>query len=433
MYDIIEKKRDGGELSSDEIKCFIEGYVKGDIPDYQAAALLMACFLRGMTENETVILTDAMMNSGEIADLSSLGELTADKHSTGGVGDKTTLIVAPLAAALGLKIAKMSGRGLGHTGGTVDKLESITGYKTELSTDAFLKQVETVGIAVVGQTGNFAPADKKLYALRDVTATVNSIPLIASSIMSKKLAAGAKTIVLDVKYGSGAFMKTKEEAEKLAKAMVKIGEKCGRNTAALITNMDVPLGNNIGNGLEVKEAVEVLKGKKKGDLYEISVELAARMRSEAMNEDYSQSLKIAQEAIDSGAAFEKFKEWISYQGGDIRFLDNLESFIKAEKQMEFKAEKDGFIGKINAEMIGKAACFLGAGRETISDKIDFSAGIVLEKTLGDFVKKGEVIASLKTSSKDFANAVKLMEQAIVLTNEKPQPESLICKVVKGVG
>ncbi len=431
IFDIIAKKRDGYELSREEIAYFIKGYTEGSIPDYQASALLMACFLRGMTEDETVILTEEMKNSGETADLSSLGNLTADKHSTGGVGDKTTLIVAPLAAAMGLKIAKMSGRGLGHTGGTVDKLESIEGYKTSLSPKEFLEQTEKIGIAVVGQTGNFAPADKKLYALRDVTATVNSIPLIASSIMSKKLAAGAETIVLDVKFGSGAFMKEKTEAEKLAKEMVKIGNGCGKNTAALITNMDVPLGNYVGNRLEVKEAVEVLRNESAGELKEVSLLLAALMRSEALGEDFEASLKEAEETLESGAAYSKFKEWIAYQGGDISFLENLDSFVKAEKYEEFKAPSEGFISKINAELIGKAASMLGAGREKMGDTIDFSAGIVFKKQQGEYVKKGETIAILQTSEKSFENALKLMEEAIIIKDEKPPKEELIYKTIKG--
>ncbi len=431
MYDIIEKKRDGEELKKEEIAFFIKGYTEGAIPDYQASAFLMACYLNGMTDEETVILTEEMKNSGETADLSSLKNLSADKHSTGGVGDKTTLIVAPLAAAMGLKIAKMSGRGLGHTGGTVDKLESINGYKTNLSVDEFLSQTEKIGISVVGQTGNFAPADKKIYALRDVTATVSSIPLIASSIMSKKLAAGSKTIVLDVKYGSGAFMKSAEEAEKLAQKMVDIGVSCGRNTAALITNMDIPLGTHIGNRLEVKEAVEVLKGDGDEALKEVSLNLAALMRSEAFGEDFETSLKIAEETLESGMAFEKFKEWIAFQGGDVSFLEDIEGFAKAEKYQSFCASVSGYISKIDAELIGKAACLLGAGREKMGDKIDFSAGIVFKKSFGDYLSEGEEIAILQTSEKEFQGALELIKKAILISDEKPKKSAMIKKTIKG--
>ena len=322
MYDIIHKKRCGLELSADEIRFFVNGYSKGEIPDYQASAFCMAVCCRGMTDDETFVLTDAIMHSGDTVDLSMFGDLSADKHSTGGVGDKTTLIIAPVVAAAGGKIAKMSGRGLGHTGGTVDKLESITGYRTSLSREEFLKTVEEVGVCVIGQSGDLAPADKKLYALRDVTATVDSIPLITSSVMGKKLAAGAKSIVLDVKTGSGAFMKTPEEAKTLAEKMVKIGTMCGRNVRALVTDMDVPLGHNIGNALEVAEAVRVLKGEQKGDLYEVCVCLAANLVSmfKKISEDEAKALVVS--LIESGAAYKKMKEWIAAQGGDVRQIED---------------------------------------------------------------------------------------------------------------
>ena len=349
MYDIIQKKRNGGELSNEEIAFFVNGYTNGEIPDYQASALMMAIYFRGMTDNETVCLTECMADSGDRIDLSRFGDLSADKHSTGGVGDKTSLIVAPIVASLGGKIAKMSGRGLGHTGGTVDKLESISGYKTELSPDEFIAQVEKVGMAIIGQTGNLAPADKKLYALRDVTATVESIPLITSSIMSKKLAAGAGTIVLDVKVGSGAFMKTEGDAELLAESMVKIGKKCGRKMAALITDMNSPLGNNIGNALEIVEAVEVLKNKKTGDLRDICKALASEMVSLIFDISLDQAEQKVEDAIISGLALSKMREWIEAQGGDSRFIDDPSLLPTAENSLGIICETDGYITSMNAE------------------------------------------------------------------------------------
>ena len=327
--DIIRKKRDGGELTDEEIRFFVDGYTAGDIPDYQAAALMMAIYYRGMSRCETVALTDAMAHSGDTVDLSRYGTLSADKHSTGGVGDKTSLIVAPIVAALGGKMTKMSGRGLGHTGGTVDKLESIPGYRTSLSTEEFLRQIDEVGMAVIGQTGNLTPADKKLYALRDVTATVDSIPLITASIMSKKLAAGSHNIVLDVKVGSGAFMKTPEQAQELARAMVDIGKACGRNMAALITSMDVPLGNTIGNALEVQEAVAVLKGECRGALREVCEALSAQIVSLTYGWSLEESATRVRETLDSGAALDKMREWIAAQGGDVAYIDDVLRFPAA--------------------------------------------------------------------------------------------------------
>ena len=400
MYDIIQKKKQSQKLSKEEIEFFVNGFTNGEIPDYQASALMMAVCLNSMDEEETAILTDAMANSGDMVDLSQFGDLSVDKHSTGGVGDKTTLVVAPIVAALGGKVSKMSGRGLGHTGGTVDKLESINGYKTSLSIDEFLKQVEEIGIAVIGQTGNLAPADKKLYALRDVTATVDSIPLITSSIMSKKIAAGSKCIVLDVKVGSGAFMKTLNDAEKLAENMVKIGKICGRRMSAIITDMDTPLGNAVGNSLEIIEAVSVLKGENKGDLFEVCVALASQMISLVHNVDLSLAKQNVLDCIDSGKAFSKMKEWIKKQGGNIDCIENVNLFEKSKHALEVIAGKDGYISKMNCEKIGDVSVILGAGRIKKDDIIDHSAGIIINKKTGDFVKKGETLCTLYTNNPD---------------------------------
>lgn len=430
MYDIIKKKRDGGELSTAEIEFFIKGYVDGSIPDYQASALCMAIFYSGMTEKETADLTLSMAHSGDTVDLSVFGNTTVDKHSTGGVGDKTTLIVAPVVASLGCTMAKMSGRGLGHTGGTIDKLESIEGFNTELSAEEFFETVKKTGIAVVGQTGNLTPADKKLYALRDVTATVDSLPLIASSIMSKKLAAGAHTIVLDVKYGSGAFMKTPEDAEALAKEMVKIGRNCGRNTSAVITNMDIPLGNNIGNALEVKEAIEVLTGKGPEDLKAVCLALASQIVSLSKGIEKSEAEKLTADALQGGKAFEKFKEWISSQGGNGEWVDNPELFPKATITYEIKAEKDGFISHMDAEKIGICAVILGAGRETKADTIDMSAGITLCRKTGDEIKNGDTIATLYTNKpSSLKSAEKVFLEAISVSADKPDIKPLVYQIV----
>lgn len=393
MYDIITDKKQGRELSKEQIEFFIKGYTDGHIPDYQASALLMAIYFKGMTERETVDLTECMTLSGQCLDLSDFGGLTCDKHSTGGVGDKTTLVVAPLVACLGGVVAKMSGRGLGHTGGTIDKLESIAGYNAFLSEERFKEQAKEIGVAVIGQTGELTPADKKLYALRDVTGTVDSIPLIASSVMCKKLAAGAKNIVLDVKVGSGAFMKTPEEGKKLAEICVKIGKAHGRNTAALITDMDKPLGKAVGNALEVMEAIEVLKGRRHGEFEDICVELSANMLSLCKDISVESAENLVRAALENGSAFEKFESWITAQGG------NLSSLKKAEHSFEIKSEKNGFITAVNAESIGLCAAALGAGRKTKDDSIDFGAGIEMEKTVGDRIKKGDTLAVLYASDK----------------------------------
>lgn len=431
MYDIIYKKRNGEELTDEEIRFFIDGYTKGDIPDYQASALMMAIYFNGMTDRETVTLTDAMSKSGDTVDLSRFGTLSVDKHSTGGVGDKTSLIVAPIVASLGGKVTKMSGRGLGHTGGTVDKLEAIPGYRTSLSPDEFSAQIEKVGMAVIGQSGNLTPADKKLYALRDVTATVDSIPLITSSIMSKKLAAGSHSIVLDVKYGSGAFMKTTEDAEKLAVSMVNIGKQSGRNTAALITNMNSPLGRAVGNSVEVIEAIKVLRDGEKGDLREICVALASEMIALVRKISATEALSLVNDALESGKAFDKMKEWISAQGGDVSYLDDTSLFEKASYELEIKAETDGYIIAMDAERIGTAASLLGAGRIRKEDRIDHSAGLIISGKTGDSVKRGDVLCTLYTNNESALKGAKqLYLEALTIGNDKPVLPPLIYKTIR---
>lgn len=431
MYDIIQKKRDGLELSDEEIRFLVEGYTRGDVPDYQMSAFLMAVYFKGMTPRETTTLTLAMMESGDRVDLSEFGDLTVDKHSTGGVGDKTTLIVAPLAAALGGVVAKMSGRGLGHTGGTVDKLESIPGFRTTLERDEFLRQVREIGLAVVGQSGSLAPADKKIYALRDVTATVDSVPLIASSVMSKKLASGAKNIVLDVKVGSGAFMKAVSQARELARAMVDIGRLSGRRVAAVLTNMDVPLGYAVGNALEVREAVEVLAGRGPEDLTAVCLELAARMLALAKGRPYAESLARAEAALREGLALRKFEEWIRRQGGDPSFIGEPERLGAAPVTAEFTAPVDGYVSSMDAELIGKAAAVLGAGREKAGDPIDYTAGILLRRKTGQPCEKGGTLAALFTSKKEKVDEARAyLEKAIRISPEKPEPQPLVYGVVE---
>ncbi len=430
VYDLILKKKRGDALSESEIREFVLGYSNDEIPDYQAAALLMAICFQGMNEKETHVLTDAISKSGNTVDLSEFGNLSADKHSTGGVGDKTTLVVAPLAAALGCKIAKMSGRGLGHTGGTIDKLESLPGYRTELAPEEFFEAVRRHGIAVVGQTGNLAPADKKLYALRDVTATVDCIPLIASSVMGKKLAAGASSIVLDVKYGKGAFMKTPNDAEALADTMVKIGRAAGKRTSALITNMNVPLGYAVGNSLEVIEAINTLRGKGPRDLTELSVALAAEMLSLSLNINANEAKQRAEDALESGAAFEKFKEWVSAQGADLSYVTDTDKIPKASFIREITAKTEAYIKAMDAEKIGLAAMELGAGRKTKDGTIDFSAGIILAKKTGDKLMPGDVLATLHTNKEAaLFEAEKILTEAIVLSDNAPQDEQLIYKTL----
>lgn len=431
MYDIIHKKRNGGELSEEEIRFFIEGYTDESIPDYQAAALCMAVYFRGMTPKETSILTLAMAESGDQIDLGGIEGFTVDKHSTGGVGDKTSLIVVPIVASCGGKVAKMSGRGLGHTGGTVDKLESIPGFRTELNPDDFIKQVNGIGLCIVGQTGELAPADKKLYALRDVTATVESIPLIASSIMSKKLAAGSKGIVLDVKTGSGAFMKTVEESENLAKEMVAIGKSAGRSVTAVITNMDIPLGDSVGNSLEVIEAIKTLKGEGESDLTEVCLTLAAQMLSMVTGEDEKTCYSMARGAIDNGLAINKLREMISAQGGNANVVDDYSLFKQPKYTAEIFSECDGYIEHTDAEKIGIASVILGAGREKKGDPIDPSAGIVLKKKTGDYVKKGEPLAVFYTDDEGKIEGAKQeFLNAFTFGNERTQPQKLIYKIIK---
>lgn len=431
MYDVILKKRNGGELSREEIDGFIRGYVSGEIPDYQAAALCMAIWFRGMTREETVALTDSMARSGETVDLSRFGDLSVDKHSTGGVGDKTSLIVGPIVAALGGKVAKMSGRGLGHTGGTVDKLESIPGMRVALPGEEFLAQVEETGIAMIGQSGNLTPADKKLYALRDVTATVDSIPLITSSIMSKKLASGAKSIVLDVKVGSGAFMKTLDDARKLAENMVEIGKSCGRNMAALLTNMDRPLGRAVGNSLEVAEAVDVLRGRSQGDLREVCVALATEMTVLLRDCSPEEARALVLETLESGSAWKKMRQWVNAQGGDPAYVEDPSHFARATCVEPVTSEQDGILTHMDAEAIGSAAVLLGAGRSKKEDVIDYAAGIVLEKKTGDAVRRGEVLAWLHTNRPEALQpARERYQSALRFAADAPGEAPLIYDVIR---
>ena len=426
MYDLIAKKRDGGSLTAQEMRYMIREYVNGNIPDYQMSAFLMAVYLKGMTEEETVSMTLEVAHSGDMVDLSSIEGIKVDKHSTGGVGDKTTLIIAPIVAACGVKVAKMSGRGLGHTGGTVDKLEAIPGFQTVIPQKKFYEIVNTIGVSVIGQSGNLAPADKKLYALRDVTATVESIPLIAASIMSKKLAAGSDAILLDVKTGSGAFMKTVEDSIALAKAMVSIGENAGRKTAALITDMNIPLGNHIGNSLEVIEAVDTLKGNGPEDLTKVSIHLAANMLYLAGKGTVEECLELVKSVIADGSALERLASMVDAQGGDTSVIYNTENFAKAPYEYPVIAEEEGYILSMNTEDCGIASSMLGAGRETKESDIDYTAGIILTKKVGDYVNKGDLLATMYTSNKElFVNAEKRYRSALVFSAEKPERKPLI--------
>lgn len=421
MIEIITKKKHGQALTAEEIKFFVNGYTKGEIPDYQAAALLMAIYFQGMNPEETAQLTQAMVESGDVVDLSEIPGIKVDKHSTGGVGDKTTLVIGPIAAACGVPVAKMSGRGLGHTGGTLDKLESIPGFKTDLPTERFLRNVQTIGLSVIGQTGNLVPADKKLYALRDVTSTVDNISLIASSIMSKKLAAGCDAILLDVKTGSGAFMKTIDDSIALAEAMVSIGEHMGRRTIALITDMDRPLGRAIGNALEVKEAIATLQGRGPEDLTEVCLHLAANMLYLAGKGSLAQCMALAKEAIEQGTALAKLKEMVKAQDGDVRVIEDPRLFKEAPVVKEVKAEKDGWIVRINTEECGLASGLLGAGRQKLEDAIDHAAGIVLEVNLGSKVTRGQTIARLYTSNKELIPAAEEKLKAALVIGSEPVP------------
>lgn len=422
MVDLIEKKRDGRELSAEEIRFIIDGYTKGEIPDYQVSAWAMAVFFRDMTQRERADLTMAMVHSGDVIDLSAIEGVKVDKHSTGGVGDTTTLVLAPLVAALDIPVAKMSGRGLGHTGGTIDKLESIPGFHTEITTDEFADLVNRYKIAVVGQSGNLTPADKKLYALRDVTATVNSIPLIASSIMSKKIAAGADAIVLDVKTGSGAFMKTAEAAAELAQAMVQIGNNVGRKTMAVISDMSQPLGFAIGNALEVKEAIDTLKGHGPKDLEELCLALGRQMvflaGKAASLDEAEEELK---EAIQSGAALAKFKQFLVNQGGDPSVVDDTDKLPKAQFLIEVPALQDGVVAEIVADGIGTAAMWLGAGRATKESEIDLAVGLVLNKKVGDAVKQGESLVTIHANREDVDNVIAKIHECYTLADHAEAP------------
>lgn len=430
MTDIIEKKRDGYTLTREEIDFFIKGYTEGTIPDYQASALCMAIYLKGMTDEEATNLAISMRDSGDKMDLSVLSGKKVDKHSTGGVGDKTSLVLAPLVASFGLKFAKMSGRGLGHTGGTLDKLESIKGFNIAVKPEDFIKQVEKVGMAIVGQTGNLTPADKKLYALRDVTATVSSIPLIASSIMSKKLAAGADIIVLDVKVGAGAFMKNLDDARHLANLMVSIGTNCGKNVTAVLTNMEEPLGYAVGNALEVIEAINTLKGNGPKDLLDLCLEIGSYQLTDAnvfATRDEAKEAMLLN--IKNGKALEKFMEFVSAQGGDASYALDTNKFAQAKEIVEVKSKLSGYVSHIDALAIGHAAMLLGAGRETMADTIDPAVGIVLNKKVGDSVKKDEVLCSIYTNGKNTSEAVSRAFDAFKIENTKVDAK-LILDVVR---
>lgn len=421
IVDIIDKKRRGNILSNQEIEEVITGFMNGEVMDYQMSSLMMAILLKGMTDSEIISLTSAMMHSGEVIDLSNIKRV-ADKHSTGGVGDKTTMIVAPIVASIGGVIAKMSGRGLGHTGGTIDKLESIPGFTVKLTNEEFFQQIHDIGICVMSQTNNLVPADKKMYALRDVTGTVESIGLIASSIMSKKLASGANNLVIDVKVGNGALIKTMDDALKLANLFVKIGKSNGRKVVCLITNMDVPLGNYIGNALEVEEAIMVLKGELKGDLYLLCVELASYMGSLCLNISYEEAKERVIQSIEKGDAYAKFLEWIEYQHGDIHHLP------QAKYKYLVKAKKSGYIHQIDALGLGKLSMSLGAGRQRLEEEIDYGAGIILRKKLGDYVEAGEVLMTLHTNKN-----IDMFDDYTIyfeINNDKKLDYKLIYQVIK---
>ena len=430
-YDIIKKKRDGGILTESEIRFFIEGVTNGEIADYQTAAFCMAVFLRGMTEEETAYLTFAIRDSGGKLDFSRIKGIRADKHSTGGVGDKTSLVVAPIVASCGVTVAKMSGRGLGHTGGTVDKLEAIPGFRTDLTQEEFIGVAEKTGMAICGQSADLAPADKKLYAVRDVTATVDSIPLIVASIMGKKLAADDDVIVLDVKVGSGAFMKTEEDAERLAHAMVDVGKRAGKKVVAYLTRMDRPLGKTIGNALEVREAIEALGGKGEKDFLLLCKKLSAEMLFQAGKGTREECDLLVEEAIKTGKALDTFAKTVEAQGGDPSCVYHPDKMAVAPYRYELKAKWSGYIVRINAEEYGKASLILGAGRNKKEDVIDYGAGILLNKNTGDFVTKGERIATLFTSKEEtFEEAVRYVENGTTFGNERPENTPIILKVIE---
>jgi len=430
MVDIIEKKRDGLELTKNEIDFTVEGYTNGEIPEYQMAAFLMTIYFKDMTKEERVNLTKAMVESGDQVDLSEIEGIKVDKHSTGGVGDTTTLILAPLVAAVGVPVPKMSGRGLGHTGGTVDKLESIEGFQVELDSKTFIELANKHNVAIVGQSGNLTPADKKIYGLRDVTATVNAIPLIASSIMSKKIASGTDAIVLDVKTGSGAFMKTLEDSKELAQAMVQIGNGAGRETIGVISDMNQPLGFAVGNALEVKEAIETLKGNGPKDLHELCLELGSRMVYLGKKADsIEEAREKLEEAIKSGQAIETFKTLIQAQGGDASIVDEPEKLPSASFTYEVKAKEDGYISEIIANEIGVAASLLGAGRITKESEIDLAVGLVLNKKVGDKVEIGESLVTVHSNSEEVANVVEKIYDSYMISKEEVEKKPLIYDVI----
>ena len=421
IVELINKKRQGLILSDKEIKYIIEEYMKDNIEDYQMSSLLMAIATKGMTDNEIFSLTKHMLNSGDKLNLSKFKNVV-DKHSTGGVGDKTTLIVAPIVASCGINIAKMSGKGLGHTGGTIDKLGSIPNMKVDLTEEELLKQIKEIGMAIVSQTNNLVPADKKIYALRDVTGTVESIALIASSIMSKKIASGAKKLVIDIKVGNGALIKTIEDATKLAKLMIRIGEKNDIKVICILSNMNIPLGNNIGNALEIKETIEVLRDKKEGNLRELCIEISSYMVSIGLDINYREAKEKVIENLDNGLAYEKFLEFIEHQHGDITKLP------ESNKKYEIKSPKEGYLNNINALELGKLSMELGAGREKLDDKLDYGAGIVINKNIGDYIKRGEVLMTLYTEKNLKAS---IMNTPIFTINkEKKEKEPLIYKIIK---
>ncbi|MCA1032586.1 pyrimidine-nucleoside phosphorylase [Bacillus timonensis] len=430
MVDVIEKKRDGHELTQEEIRYIVKGYTNGEIPDYQMSAFAMAVYFKGMSQDERVFLTEAMVQSGDQIDLSAIEGVKVDKHSTGGVGDTTTLVLAPLVASVGVPVAKMSGRGLGHTGGTIDKLEAVPGFHVEITNDEFMKLVNQNKIAVIGQSANLTPADKKLYALRDVTATVDSIPLIASSIMSKKIASGADAIVLDVKTGHGAFMKTLEDSVDLAKAMVGIGNGVGRNTMAVISDMSQPLGLAIGNALEVKEAIDTLKGEGPEDLYELCMTLGSHMVVLAGKAGSAEEARnMLQQSIDSGKALETLKLFLSAQGGDASVVDDPEKLPAASYIIEVPAKEAGYVGEIMAEEIGTAAMVLGAGRATKESVIDLAVGLILNKKVGDYVEAGESLVTIHSNTEDVTEVMNQIYDAYTVVKEQVQPPTLIYKEI----
>ena len=430
MIDIIEKKRDGFELTEEELFFFIDNYVKDKIPSYQVSALLMAIYFKGMTFNETRTLTKLMLESGDQIDLSKIEGVKVDKHSTGGVGDKTSLVVGPICAACGLKVAKISGRGLGHTGGTLDKLESIPGFNISVNDEDFIKQVNEINLAIVGQTKQLVPADKKLYALRDVTGTVPAIPLIASSIMSKKIAGGADIIFLDVKVGSGAFMKTVKQATELSKLMIKIGESFGKKVSIAITNMDQPLGNAVGNSLEVVEAIDTLNGHGPKDFTELCYKTCSHMLVQSgLVEDSKEALKLIKNSIKSKKALQKFVEMTNYQGGDSSYILDPSKFEKAKYIYEVRASKSGYVKHIDALQIGEYAMKLGAGRAVIEDKIDNASGIVLNKKVSDKVDSGEVLCTIYTNKENYLEIIKGLEEQFVISSEQIKKPKLIISVI----